>query len=67
MCDCLTPIKPHKCLNCLIELQRIQEEYCGLDKEDAWEGIALQCELAVEDELDEIMPAEYYLLTESWI
>ena len=66
MCDCLTPIKPHKCLNCFIEHLEEVKKYCGIDKEDAWEGIALEQELMIEDAYDRIIPDEIYSLVDTW-
>lgn len=66
MCDCLTPIKPHKCLSCFVEHLKTIEEYCGVDKSDAWEGIALEHELMIEDEADKNIPIEVYGLVDSW-
>lgn len=64
-CDC---VNPNKCMICFMENYKIIEKYCGVSKSDAWEGIALERELMIEDELDEQdIPDEIYNLKDSWI
>ena len=63
-CDC---VNPNKCMNCFMKSYKATEEYCGVDKEDAWEGIELERLLSLEDKLDEELPAEVYSLKDSWL
>jgi len=66
MCNCIHPAKPHKCMSCFMELYKAIEKYCGVDNSYAYEGLALEHELFVEDELDELIPDEIYNCKDSW-